>query len=240
MSHVSLLLARGSGERRWKPETHDDAALQDHFFMVRKCWSNIRTDDAICFLLADNNQMVFRKEWNEFRRDRGFSLARAESCWVQARRAWQLLIILVRGKEGTRASLLRHSQPTCRTSPSRPKTLRVEVLREDSCVAKQTVWPPYITCLGNKSWIHPHRFDLVSEMTFLADFWWSRVEGLSCTEQVGACGTKCQMIWKSRMKMCVLRCLRQRYETSRQAESGRDEWSRWNMRPVQSTNERAR
>ena len=51
-------------------------------------------------LLVDNNQMVSRKVWNEFRRDRWFSLSAAESCWVQARRAWQLLVILAWGKGG--------------------------------------------------------------------------------------------------------------------------------------------
>ena len=120
MGRESLPLVRGSSERRWKPEPttmrHSEITPHGSEMLVQHSdrWRDLP-------LLADNNHMVFRKEWNEFRRDRGFSFAGAESCWVQARRAWQLLVILAWGKEGTRASLLRHSQPTCRTAPSRPR-----------------------------------------------------------------------------------------------------------------------
>ena len=107
-------------------------------------------------VLADNNQMVFRKEWNEFRRDRGFSLSGAESCWVKARRAWQLLIILARGKGGLRAPLLRHSQSTCRTAPSRQRPWDSRTcVRTDSSRSRQSDHPS-IHVWENKKLSHPH------------------------------------------------------------------------------------
>ena len=146
MSLVSPLLVRGSGERRWKsePTTMPHFEITPHGSEMLVQHSNRWRDLP---LLADNNQMVFRKERNEFRRDRGFSQSVAESCWVQTRHAWQLLVIKHEARRAPRA-----------TSPSQSadmsyytiatKTQRFEGLREDSCVAKQTVWPPYNTCLG--------------------------------------------------------------------------------------------
>ena len=144
MSHVSPLLARGSGGRRWKRTSRS-------LLMVRKCWSNIQTDDAICFYWQTTTK------WSSGRsgRDRGFSLARAESCWVQtdARRAWQLLVILAQGRRRTRASFLSDSQPTCRPAPSRPRPWDSrDYVRTDSLRHRQSDHPT-ILVWENKSWV---------------------------------------------------------------------------------------
>ena len=122
MSHVSPLLACGSGGRPWKPEP----TTMPHFEISAHGSEKLVQHSNIWHalpLLADNNQMVLWKEWNEFQQNHGFSVSGAESCWVQAkaRRAWQLLVILARGRWRTHASLLRQSQPTCGTAPSRPR-----------------------------------------------------------------------------------------------------------------------
>ena len=147
MSHVSPLFVRGSEERRWKPEptTMPQFEITPHGSEMLVQHSNRLRDLP---LLADNNQMVFRKEWNEIRRDRGFFTIR---CRIVLGPGTTRLTTL--GNSGTR-----QGRAPCVPSPSQSadmpyctiaaKTLRFEGVREDSCVAKQTVWPPYNTCLG--------------------------------------------------------------------------------------------
>ena len=135
-----------------KTRTRDDTALRDrpHGSEMMIQQSNRWRDLPV---LADNNQMVFRMKWNEFRRYRGISLSAAESCWVQARRVWQLLVILARGKGGTRASLVRHSYPTCLAAPSRPRPWDSRsCVRTDSSRSRQSNHRPVLVW-ENKSWV---------------------------------------------------------------------------------------
>ena len=114
--------------------------------MVQKWWSNIQTDDVICPCWQTTTK------WSS-----GVERVLTRS-WVFTIRCRIML-----GPGTTRLTTLGNSgtgkvRAPRVTSPSQSadmsyctiatKTLRFEELRQDRFVAKQTVWPPFNTCLG--------------------------------------------------------------------------------------------
>ena len=156
-SHI-FILQRQHGPRvaslgpreRWTPmktRTHDDAALRDHSSRFGNVGPTYEQMTRFAF--------IGRQQPNGLQE--GVERVSTRS-WVFTCRCRIML-----GPGTTRLTTLgnsgmRQGRDPRVTSPSQSadmsyctiatKTLRFEELREDSCVAKQTVWPSYNTCLG--------------------------------------------------------------------------------------------